>query len=876
MAPVTVKTTANVAGGSGNTGWSARSLFAVTVPEIAPNVVSIAITSGGFGLSSSNNEVAQSFTPGSSFSLAYIYVIASNFGSASDNFTCEIQTDNAGVPSNTAVTNGVSTAYAATALTSAVVDFKIEWPTPPSLTSGTKYWMVFKRSGSVTDSNAVLLRRTSADSYASQGFFTRLSGTWSATANSDLVFAMYSTTATSAVYAVVQDTALHVYQSTDNGGSWTEQDSGAAPSVNSATKPFGATYTRYGGIIIQYFSGTNTSRLRLFTIPANTWETTDLQNANATTDADFNRNVRPLYAAGRTYGLFTSLADDADLRYVTRTNGSWSANTNLLAVTDADASSFLDAVGAPDTSVFVSMFWQDISTDTVKVQTMTGTTQGTATNIDATGADTEAEHASGAYEVYYNGTNSRAIVAFIDADGTLEERILTLGVTAASISQATQHEVSAATTYAGRQLATCVYGSDAYIFASTGTGIDYFKDAGIAGSWSSAVNWKSGLTNCYLASVTPISGVGILVIYNDNGDVKVDLLAPSVAKNDTDTISPTATEAESLAAAAPDTDTVSPTLAEADTIAAAALDTDTVSPTLTEADTIAAVISDTDTVSPTLSEAESIAISTSKNDTDTVSPTLSEVDSVSAALSDSDTVTPTLSEATSRVAAAADTDTVAPTITEADTVAAALPSTDTVSPTLSEAESLTQSATDTDTVAPAFSESDTISVSAPSTETISPTMSEAELLSAALPDTDTVSPTLAEVSSVLIVHLVNDTDTVSPTLSESESTTIAIADSDIVTIVWGESDVVTASFSETDTIAPVLNENEAVTFDAIVLETDTLNPTLDEVEAILVLPVTTIIVRRRSLALTAQGRTTFSVANTRSLVRHPGRSSDRE
>ena len=163
MAPVTVRSTANVAGGSGNTGWSARSLFAAPVPEIAVNMIGLSSSNAGFGLVASNNQVAQSFTPGSSFSLARMDVIIAKFGAPTDNWFVEIQTNNAGLPSGTPVTNGTSNSYAGTALTTTTQEWTITWSTPPSLSSGTKYWAVFKRSGSLDGSNAYVPIRTGAD-----------------------------------------------------------------------------------------------------------------------------------------------------------------------------------------------------------------------------------------------------------------------------------------------------------------------------------------------------------------------------------------------------------------------------------------------------------------------------------------------------------------------------------------------------------------------------------------------------------------------------------------------------------------------------------------------------------------------------------------
>ena len=519
---VTVKTSAAVAGGSGNTGWAAASLWRAIDKAYAPDFSTAPWVGSAVGRSTTSNEFSQSFTTPAGITVDRIGIVLGKAASPTDNLTMEIQTDASGLPSGTVVTNGTSNAIANTAILASLHIHEFIFPNQPVLSASTRYHWVLKRSGSLDDTNfyspAIVASVLAGESSA-----TRLSGTWTAHGSgADSPFYIASPNAGSSLYMLVQDASLHVFRSTDNGQSWSEQDSGDAVAVNSSTKPFSAFLNPLGNVLLcGYFSNTNTCRVRKFDCPTNQWGA-DLGGGDAGTIFDFNRQIRVGMNGGQTCIFGTASADDADLTGRQWNGASW-ATASILNVTHADASSFLDMSSDLYTSSLLTMYWQDVATSTVKVQTLSGGSFGTATNIDATAADSETEHASANYEIAFDGaTTSRVIVAFIDADGTLEERILTLGVTAASISQATQHQVSSSTSYAGRQLATCVYNGDGYIFACTGSGIDIFKDTGLAGTWSSAVNWKSGLTNCFLSRVIAIPGFGIVVSYNDNGNVKVD------------------------------------------------------------------------------------------------------------------------------------------------------------------------------------------------------------------------------------------------------------------------------------------------------------------------------------------------------------------
>lgn len=103
--------------------------------------------------------LGQQFSVGATVSVAKIRLLMYRIAFSSATITVEIQTDSAGSPSGTVVTNGTSNAVAMNGLTTdtagAVQEF--EFATNPSLTSGT-YWLVIKPSGynPATESIAVL------------------------------------------------------------------------------------------------------------------------------------------------------------------------------------------------------------------------------------------------------------------------------------------------------------------------------------------------------------------------------------------------------------------------------------------------------------------------------------------------------------------------------------------------------------------------------------------------------------------------------------------------------------------------------------------------------------------------------------------------
>jgi hypothetical protein len=539
VAVVTIDAAAQVAASSGATGWSARGTFEVPDLDVCQLVHS---TSTGVGNIATQTRIAQSFTTTSAFSLAAVRLNFQKVNAPTDNWSVEIYADASNLPTGAAL--ATSDLIAGADISTTIHWHEFVFSSPPSLSSGTKYWMALKRSGALDATNFVQWRLSTASSYASGGRSLDNAGVWGAeSAASDQTFETVKST--KSLYQVTQDTGgspeFHMYKSTDNAASWSEVDTGNGPTVFNTAYPWSADWSKAGlsntgegnAIVLAYFTATNTIRMRAFNIGAQTWATADVAAANATTSAQNTRNIRPVLTPIEQVVFYTSSVDDADTEYVRRTTASWAAFIGVLATNTAESMSFMDAVkdstvyGAGDR--FATNFIYDVLNGDVSYRTLTATTQGTTTDLDTSSVTTSSKTSAATFAVYDGaGGVDTALVAYIDSDDTLEERTAQLEVTAASITLGTQHAVGTSTSYAGRQLSTCKFGSDLYIFASTGTGIDYYKDTGASGTWGSVNNWKSGLTNCFLSQATPVTGVGIIVVYNDNGDVKVDIAEPAV------------------------------------------------------------------------------------------------------------------------------------------------------------------------------------------------------------------------------------------------------------------------------------------------------------------------------------------------------------
>lgn len=558
MTPVTVAAGDVVAASSGTTGWSARALLRPTTVDGRTAQGLGQVFNGGSG---SNGRLAQLFRPKADGTLSDIQLQFQNHvGSPTGDIYIEIQTNSGGnLPSGTVI--ATSDAIAASTVNSKFPTFVFS--SPPSLTADTWYWAVLHRT--VADgSNRPVPNLGTDNGYF--GYFRAWNGSaWGGSSSDSLSFrARFVYPSTAPLYVVTQDSSLHMWRSLDDGATWTEQNSGGAPSVSSSAYPFSAYVSDFHAsrILVAYFSATNTLRVRGFNFDANTWDSQDIGNANATTDAENTRPIRVNHSrapSGATASIavvnYTSLADTADLGYAHRSIATWGGGTTL-AITNADASSIADVV--TDDAGFTQRFFYDVNADDFSLRSHNSSdTQGTMVDLDATVATTTAGHASAAYESHLVSGVTRVTAAYIDSNNTINERTASLDVTSASVTFGTQRQVTTSTAYSGGKLSTCANDGDRYCFASNaaGTSIDYWisTDDTTSNTWSSGGNVASG-SGLHLSQALPTAD-GIILLYQSGSNVVVDWAVDGPgggAVNDSGTISQgtIATSGQSITATA--------------------------------------------------------------------------------------------------------------------------------------------------------------------------------------------------------------------------------------------------------------------------------------------------------------------------------------
>lgn len=145
-------------------------------------------TGGGdpiVGTGGVNEERAQSFVAGTTGWLDQVSLVLAKAASPTDNLVIEIQSDSSDSPSGTVL---ASSSIIGTTLTTSFVQRDIYIPL--AVTSGTKYWIVARRSGARDATNYYFWQTTdAADAYASGGSKTKSSGSWGSTDTQDRTFA---------------------------------------------------------------------------------------------------------------------------------------------------------------------------------------------------------------------------------------------------------------------------------------------------------------------------------------------------------------------------------------------------------------------------------------------------------------------------------------------------------------------------------------------------------------------------------------------------------------------------------------------------------------------------------------------------------------
>ena len=103
-------------------------------------------------------KLATAITPRSNVTIGTIYAVLAKVGNPSDNIQITIQSDSAGSPSGSTITNGTSNPIAGSSLSSSTATYSaFTFSTPFSLTAGTKYWVVFERTSTTSSTNYYLV-----------------------------------------------------------------------------------------------------------------------------------------------------------------------------------------------------------------------------------------------------------------------------------------------------------------------------------------------------------------------------------------------------------------------------------------------------------------------------------------------------------------------------------------------------------------------------------------------------------------------------------------------------------------------------------------------------------------------------------------------
>lgn len=159
---------------SGNlSSWNGTSWNASTVQDLSVSVRTAAATS--------YDKLAQSFQVTGAQTVGSVKLWMKKAGSPTGNLTVKIETDSAGSPSGTPVTNGTSNTVAASTPTTSYGWIEFTFATNPSLSGSTTYWIVLETADTQSDTNYVEWGDDeSSPGYTNGEMKSEASSTWSA------------------------------------------------------------------------------------------------------------------------------------------------------------------------------------------------------------------------------------------------------------------------------------------------------------------------------------------------------------------------------------------------------------------------------------------------------------------------------------------------------------------------------------------------------------------------------------------------------------------------------------------------------------------------------------------------------------------------
>jgi hypothetical protein len=556
MAPVTIQTGAYGFREVSTTAfWSARVLWETSGVVVQGDATgAITTQSYTFGGVDGFARVAQSFTALESGSPLFVYMPVAKLGAPTDNVTVEIRSDASGVPGTLLATSDV---IGGASISTTISMLKFTFSTSTPLSSGTRYWLVLKRSGAIDGTNRYYAGGPNSSTLASEGraWYTDSTSTWAASDGNDIPFRIVTAQGVGSkdLYAVVQDSTagtpkVRVLKANSPVAptSFTEQDSANNKATQSVFNPYTSWYDPATGlihVIVGSAAGITYTHYR-FDTATDLWTT---GFGNVTTGGAGSRNVRcAVRSDGDVIVAFASSADTADLGYFVWQGANWSTGglTALNSANSTEGATVLDIVMDSTDRAFI-VFHQTGSIN-VMAKTLDSANTLSANATIHTGSGSDLTHQAGArYNPYDDAGTDTMIVAGLVTGPALSEKIVTMeaALSAGTISAATTIETTPADVGTHTTVSTAMVGSTPYAAwwddASSGT-VKYSTKSG--GAWAAETNFATSITR--LIEIVPV-GTGLAVVYQSGTDVVMDFIVPAASNITISVVLATATGLQS-------------------------------------------------------------------------------------------------------------------------------------------------------------------------------------------------------------------------------------------------------------------------------------------------------------------------------------------
>ena len=126
------------------------------------------------------SKLAQSFQIATGTTITEVRLYLKKVGSPTGNLTVKIETDSAGDPSGTPVTNGTSDTVAASTLSTSYGYISFTFATDPSLSATTTYWLVLETADSQSNTDYVIWGADESSPSYADGEMKSYTGSWAA------------------------------------------------------------------------------------------------------------------------------------------------------------------------------------------------------------------------------------------------------------------------------------------------------------------------------------------------------------------------------------------------------------------------------------------------------------------------------------------------------------------------------------------------------------------------------------------------------------------------------------------------------------------------------------------------------------------------